>query len=332
MDQGAKSVNRVEDAMEDAAKEARNFDDNVDRIGEAMDGSTGKMRGGKDVLDGFSDSMEAMGVSIPGPVGNIAMLAGGVADMADGLLATAVPALKSLWAVMAANPLIAVAALVALLVAGFVIAYKKSETFRDIVNGAMGAVRDGIGWLWDKAKWVFDKLAFVFTNFTAIGILISNFDKIREAFSFVVDKVSGAATRLKNALSGAFDGVKSAARGAFNFVADAWNNTAGRLSFSVPGWVPGIGGKGFSVPQIPHFANGGVLDGLSVVGERGPELFAPKQGGRILSNADTMRAISNVGAQQPVVVRFEGDRAIVEMLRRLARVEGGGNVQLAFGR
>lgn len=50
-----------------------------------------------------------------------------------------IPAIEALVAVVGAVPL-AIAALVAAIVIGFVIAYKKSETFRDIVNGAVNAV------------------------------------------------------------------------------------------------------------------------------------------------------------------------------------------------
>lgn len=43
--------------------------------------------------------------------------------------------------VMAANPIVLIVAAIALLVVGLVVAYKKSETFRNIVNGAFNAVK-----------------------------------------------------------------------------------------------------------------------------------------------------------------------------------------------
>jgi hypothetical protein len=41
--------------------------------------------------------------------------------------------------------------------------------------------------------------------------------------------------------------------------------------------VPGFGGKGFSVPNIPMLANGGIVTGptLAMIGERGPEAVIP---------------------------------------------------------
>lgn len=78
-----------------------------------------------------------------------------------------------------------------------------------------------------------------------------------------------------------FSGVKdlflAPFKAAFNAIAKLWNNTVGRLSFSVPDWVPGIGGKGFDVPDIPEFARGGIVSGptLALLGERGPEAVVP---------------------------------------------------------
>lgn len=55
-------------------------------------------------------------------------------------------------AAMTANPIGLVIAAVALLVAGFVLAYKKSETFRKIVKAVMKAARDAVGWVVTRLK------------------------------------------------------------------------------------------------------------------------------------------------------------------------------------
>jgi hypothetical protein len=75
--------------------------------------------------------------------------------------------------------------------------------------------------------------------------------------------------------------VLSPFRTAFNFIADAWNNTVGSLSFKVPGWVPGLGGKGFSMPHIPHFETGGIMPytGLAVL-HAGETVIPPGQAPR----------------------------------------------------
>ncbi|GIH07502.1 hypothetical protein Rhe02_55690 [Rhizocola hellebori] len=50
-------------------------------------------------------------------------------------------------------------------------------------------------------------------------------------------------------------------RAAFNYVSDAWNGTIGKLSWSVPNWIPGIGGNTISAPKLPKFHTGGVMPG-----------------------------------------------------------------------
>ncbi|MFP8882558.1 phage tail tape measure protein [Streptomyces mangrovi] len=53
--------------------------------------------------------------------------------------------------VMAANPAVLIIVAVVALAAALVLAYKKSETFRNIVDKALSAVRTAAMWLWEKA-------------------------------------------------------------------------------------------------------------------------------------------------------------------------------------
>lgn len=66
-------------------------------------------------------------------------------------------------------------------------------------------------------------------------------------------------------IGSAFRGIASAMtapfRFAFNAIARLWNNTIGQLSWSVPGWVPFIGGNTISVPKLPTFHTGGMVPG-----------------------------------------------------------------------
>jgi hypothetical protein len=68
-------------------------------------------------------------------------------------------------------------------------------------------------------------------------------------------------------------------KAAFKSVAFLWNNTVGKLSFTVPSWVPLIGGKGFDVPDIPMLAqrrrHRDIRRQLAVIGEAGPEAVIP---------------------------------------------------------
>lgn len=70
---------------------------------------------------------------------------------------------------------------------------------------------------------------------------------------------------------------------AFNTIAGFWNNTVGKINFSVPDWVPGIGGKGFEFPKVPILHAGGVVPGVP-----GSDVLALLQAGeRVLPRGGT---------------------------------------------
>lgn len=91
-----------------------------------------------------------------------------------------------------------------------------------------------------------------------------------EGFRVVVDAVFGA---LKTGIKVAVDyvanylnGMVSVFRTVFNTIASLWNSTLGGLSFEIPDWVPGIGGKGFSIPEMPTIGGGGSSASIATVG------------------------------------------------------------------
>ena len=109
---------------------------------------------------------------------------------------------------------------------------------------------------------------------------------------------------------------------AFNHVADAWNNTVGRLSWTVPSWIPVVGGNTVSVPHIPHFHEGGTVPGVP-----GSNVLALLQGG------ETVSPVAGGGAGSVIEIRSGGsdlDDLLVEVLSRAVRRRGG-DVQLVLG-
>ena len=129
---------------------------------------------------------------------------------------------------MAMNPIGLIVLAIVALVAALVIAYKKFEGFRNVVDAV---------------------------------------------FRFIGSAVSGSIDLIK----GYFSTVLGFYKSIFNGIASLWNNTIGKLSFKVPGWVPGLGGKGFDVPNIPMLAAGGIVTAptLAMIGEAGPEAVVP---------------------------------------------------------
>lgn len=80
--------------------------------------------------------------------------------------------------VMSANPIALVVIAVAALVAGVILAYKHSETFRNIVAGAFAAVKSAAQAMWDLLK----------AAFAGIG---NAFDAVRDRISTIVGSVVG---------------------------------------------------------------------------------------------------------------------------------------------
>lgn len=164
----------------------------------------------------------------------------------------------------------------------------------------------------------------------AIGALVAAFvlaykhsEAFREAvnamFGFIKTAVSASVDLLKNYLSGVMEFYKSI----FNGIARLWNSTIGKLSFKFPDWVPGLGGKGFSVPNIPMLAEGGIVTGptLALIGEAGPEAVVP------LDRAGGFGNVT-INVNAAVADARLGD-VIVDALRQYNRRSGPINVQVA---
>jgi hypothetical protein len=134
---------------------------------------------------------------------------------------------KGLNLAMRMNPIGLIITAIALLVVGIIIAYKRSETFRRIVQTSMKGVRIAFGWVVDKGK-------DMFNWFKALpGKIASAFKGLAEIITFPY-------------------------RTAFNAIKSLWNATVGGFSISIPDWVPKIGGNSFSIPSM-H--TGGVMPG-----------------------------------------------------------------------
>jgi hypothetical protein len=150
----------------------------------------------------------------------------------------------------------------------------------------------------------------------ALVIAYNKFEGFRNivdsVFKFIGNAVSGSINLIKSY----FTGVLGFYKAIFNGIASLWNNTFGKLSFKVPGWVPGLGGKGFDVPNIPMLAAGGIVTGptLAMIGEAGPEAVVP------LSRAGEF----GMGGGNNVTIHVNGGdpNAVVDALRRYMQLNG----------
>lgn len=292
---------------------SRSFDDTgagMTRLGEKADNTERNLIGIHDVVDGTATIMQG-----PGKAGLVAYiqgwadLAGGLAPLLISLAQTKVAVVQSkiamaahavqsaittaatktwagaqwlLNAAMTANPIGLVIAAIVVLVGIVVLIATKTTWFQTIWRITWTNVKKWALAFWDWLK------------------------ALPSAMVSVFGKLAGA-------IFGPF-------REAFNRISDAWNGSVGRLSWSVPSWVPVIGGNSISAPTLPRFHTGGTVPGAP-----GSEMLAILQAGeRVLpaggGGGMTLRLDAAAGGD-PV------GKAVAAMLHHLLRT---GQLQLAL--
>lgn len=147
----------------------------------------------------------------------------------------------ALWASPITWIVLAIAALVAIIV----IVATKTTFFQDTWKAVWGFLKDVGAWF-----------AGPFADF-----FVKGFHFVTDALGDWWGRVKAIPGQLKSVFATVTDFIFAPFRAAFNLVASAWNGTIGRLHWSVPGWVPGIGGNSISAPTLPKFHQGGIVSG-----------------------------------------------------------------------
>ena len=155
--------------------------------------------------------------------------------------------------------------------------------------------------------------------------LYFKFDGVRKIVDTVFDAITTGVKFSFDAIKTYFTAVLNIYKSIFNGIASLWNNTIGKLSFSFPSWVPGLGGKGFSVPNIPMLAEGGIVTGptLAMIGESGSEAVIP------LDRLGGMGGGITVNVTGGLATSAEIGQAVVNAIRAYNRSAGPANIQVA---
>ena len=138
-----------------------------------------------------------------------------------------------------------------------------------------------------------------------------------EGFRNIVDSVFGGIKWwITNVVIPQFNLMLTVFKSIFNGIATVWNSTIGKFSFTVPSWVPVIGGKGFAMPDIPMLADGGIVTSptLAMIGERGPEAVIPLTGRNAGAGMGDTTVNINVNGGDP--------QSVVNALRTYMRQNG----------
>ncbi|RRQ26319.1 hypothetical protein DK926_18930 [Rhodococcus sp. Eu-32] len=188
----------------------------------------------------------------------------------------------ALNAAMSANPIGLIIALLAGLVAAVVVAYKNSETFRNIVQAAWKGIEAVITWVYNNV--IMPVLGYFMDRIREVGSVISwwyenvverYFNLVGTVVSTVVDVAVGAFDNFMGALRKVGEFVTTTARG----IGEQWDKVRGYLAKpvnymigtvfnggilkawnAIAGFLPGIDPME-PLPTIPEFARGGSVFG-----------------------------------------------------------------------
>lgn len=138
--------------------------------------------------------------------------------------------------------------------------FKWKNVFETVKN-AVKAFRDYVGPIINSLEVIFLGL----TNFIS-GVFSGNWRRawfgVRQIFESIVS------------------GLRHIFKAPLNFMIDGINKfLSGIGKVKIPDWVPGVGGKGFSIPRIPRLAKGGIVSASTIanIGEAGTEAVIPLQ-------------------------------------------------------
>ena len=107
------------------------------------------------------------------------------------------------------------------------------------IDDCFGGIKD----LWNKS------LKPIFTGITDFltGVFTGNWRKAWQGIASI--------------FSGIWEGIKTAFKLPINWIIDGINNfIRGINKIQIPDWVPAVGGKGFSIKEIPRLERGGILE------------------------------------------------------------------------
>ena len=183
------------------------------------------------------------------------------------------------------------------------------EFIKSLVAGAFTFIKDFIGNAMASIKKIFTGIVKFLS-----GAFTGDWDKAWEGIKDIFDGIS-------TAIKGTWASVINAIIRALNWLIDKAN----KISFTVPGWVPGLGGKhiGVNIPkinelQIPKLAQGAVIppnrEFMAVLGDQ-------KHGTNIEAPLDTIKqAVAEVlgqGSDRPITIIVQMDGK--EMFRQVVR-------------
>lgn len=140
-----KGMSAVDKSMADVGKDAAKFDNAMQGVGDGLGSSSGKFRSAADAADGLGT---ILGNSA---LGSVAMYAGGLSDLTDGLggmsemVGKAKAGIAAFGKFLLTNPLGILLTAVALITGALVLLYQKFEGIREFIDKLLGPLKSFAG-------------------------------------------------------------------------------------------------------------------------------------------------------------------------------------------
>lgn len=298
----SKTFDHVGDSAKKAGAEVGDaFDKNIERA-DALDT---RAMGFRDTLTGLQDTTKGVKAAASGNWGfeTLLTLGFGIGDLASGLVNFILPALKASKVATLAQA--AATNIASTATKGFTVAQNLLKVA--FLTSPIGWIVLGIGLLIGAVVLIATKTTWFQTIWRNSWSWIKN--AAQNTWNWLKQLpgwIGSAFARINGLITSPF-------RSAFNGIARAWNNTIGRLSWTVPGWVPGIGGHSISVPRLPTFHSGGLIPGI-----RGTAVpFIGIAGERVSGLG------SSGGGTTTVVAGDALTRIVLDIIRAHVRAAGG---------
>jgi TP901 family phage tail tape measure protein len=258
---------------------------------------------------------------------------------------------KSLWGVLAANPMLAIAAAVAVVAVLIISNWDKIsafliDTWRNIQNVAAAVwngiknffqgignwfnqnftafftrARDGIVGSWNAIRNVAGNVWNGIKD-VVLGVARAIWNGIETYVGMYVNAFTTAFNAIRSVVTTVMNGVVGAIKGAVNSIIGGINwliRGLNRVSFNFPSWVPVVGGKSFgiNIPEVPMLAKGGIVTEptLAVIGEAGPEAVIPLNSSR--ANGYGTGGITIAPGAVQITIQGGADSGTVSTIQRV---------------
>lgn len=298
------------------------------------------------VIPGIMNAVQAAAPTIMSIVSTIATFIGQAAGVIGEFIAGLMPVISEIISFLQANVFPVVGAIFDLIVGTVLPAIANgiqsaAGIVMNILNTLLPFIQTAVTTIWSVVQPILQAaLSFIQFMMPTIQSIVSNvintisgiINGLMTVLQGIIQFITGVFTGnwsqawegVKNIFSGAFEGLKSIAKGVMNGIISIINaGIRGLNKIKIPDWVPGVGGKGINIPEIPQFAKGtNRTPDTFVAGENGPELITGAANRKVFTAMQTQNIFNNVARRQGVT---DSDTPTAQGLKI-----GGGMIQITI--